>query len=66
MNSLPEKDSMWYHSNGNKYTVLFIANEHTVNSDKYPITVVYQGENQKIWSRPFSDWHRSMTLELGQ
>jgi hypothetical protein len=26
---------------------------------EYPVTVVYRGENGNIWSRLFSDWHRS-------
>lgn len=52
--------SEWVHTNGNKYRVLCVANEHTAHPDKYPITVVYQGENLKIWSRPLNDWHRSM------
>ena len=53
--------SEWRHTNGNLYHVLCIANEHTERPDQYPVTVVYQGDNGRIWSRPLSDWHRSMT-----
>lgn len=51
----------WRHTNGNEYTVLYIANEHSTN-ERYPKTVVYQGEWGKVWARLLSDWHRSMTL----
>lgn len=54
--------SRWKHRNGNVYTVLFIANHASENEERYPKTVVYQGENGNIWSRPLSDWHRSMTF----
>lgn len=53
--------SRWRHSNGNIYAVILIANEHSENQDRYPTTVVYRGYNGKTWSRPLSDWHRSMT-----
>lgn len=53
--------SEWTHMNGNKYRVLCIANEYAERPDRYPVTVVYQGVDFKIWSRPLADWHRSMT-----
>ena len=53
--------SRWRHRNGNAYTVLMLANEHTDRPEKYPVTVVYQGDNGRVWSRPLSDWRRSMT-----
>ncbi|MBU9200099.1 DUF1653 domain-containing protein [Burkholderia multivorans] len=62
MAELPRPTSEWRHQNGNRYTVLCIANEFTERPDKYPPTVVYQGLNGRIWSRPVSDWARSMTL----
>ncbi|WP_063895905.1 DUF1653 domain-containing protein [Burkholderia ubonensis] len=62
MQTLPRPTSQWQHSNGNLYTVLCIANEFTDQPDRYPPTVVYIGLNGRIWSRPASDWHRSMTL----
>lgn len=60
---LPKINSEWEHSNGNRYIVGLITNEHSTNHEKYPITIVYRGKlNCKLWSRPLHDWHRSMTL----
>ena len=53
--------SRWTHRNGGIYAVILIANEHSENQDRYPTTVVYRGYNGKTWSKPLSDWHRSMT-----
>lgn len=53
--------SRWRHSNGNTYTVLIITNEHSENQDRYPTTVVYRDCDYEVWSKPLSDWHRSMT-----
>ena len=58
---IPVINSKWRHYNGNIYTVIELTNLHSENFDKYPITVVYKGENGKIWSRPLSDWSRSFT-----
>lgn len=55
-----EQGSYWRHTNGNRYQVLHLAN--LLDDDKYPLTVVYQGGNGKVWTRRASDWHRSMTL----
>lgn len=52
----------WKHKNGLEYEVILIANEASTDQVKYPITVVYQGANAKVWSKPLNDWHRSMTL----
>lgn len=56
----PPPGSTWSHTNGNQYTVLCIANEFTERPEQYPQTVVYQGANGKVWSRPVSEWARSM------
>lgn len=61
---MPDVGSKWTHTNGNLYEVIAIANKDTEYPDKYPITVVYKGENGKIWSRPLSDWSRSMTEKI--
>lgn len=58
---IPDVGSTWTHTNGNIYKVVTIANKDTEYPDKYPVTVVYAGENGKTWSRPLSDWGRSMT-----
>lgn len=56
-----EIGSVWWHTNGNRYRVVALANEHTQLPEKYPVTVVYEGfSNGCIWARPLSDWHRSM------
>lgn len=53
--------SRWTHSNGRTYAVLLITNEHSENQDRYPTTVVYRDYDGRTWSKPLSDWHRSMT-----
>lgn len=58
--------SVWVHTNGNRYMVLMLANEFTEHPDRYPATVVYRGENGRIWSRALSDWHRSMSPSQDQ
>jgi NTP pyrophosphatase (non-canonical NTP hydrolase) len=55
----PECFSYWEHSSGAIYQVLFLANRH--DNPRYPRTVIYQGPNGSIWSRPFADWYRSFT-----
>ena len=64
-NNLPEvtAGSDWIHSNGNHYHVVMLANEHSADMERYPVTVVYKGTNGKVWCRPLSDWHRSMTKD---
>lgn len=57
---LPLENTKWRHYNGCIYTVLYIANEP--NEERYPMTVVYQGSNGKVWARRADDWHRSMTF----
>ncbi len=52
--------SIWKHRNGNLYQVEFLTN--LPNEERYPLTVVYRGENGIAWSRRADDWHRSMTL----
>ena len=53
--------SRWAHSNGSTYAVLLITNENSEDQDHYPTTVVYRDYDGRTWSRPLSDWHRSMT-----
>lgn len=57
--SYPELGSEWVHKNGT-YRVLGYTNKATTNETKYPVTIVYVGKNGRVWSRPASDWHRSM------
>lgn len=55
----PTIGSRWKHHNGNLYTVLLLTNSESTRPEEYPITVVYQGANGLIWSRPLSNWYRS-------
>lgn len=55
----PEPGTCWRHYNGHTYVVMHIAN--TLDDERYPLTVVYQGANGLVWTRRADDWHRSMT-----
>lgn len=57
----PKATTRWQHHNGNFYNVLLVSNGDSERLDEYPETVVYQGDNGKVWSRPLSRWHGSMT-----
>lgn len=57
----PAVESHWFHRNGLEYEVVGFTNSKTTNPDKYPVTIIYSGKNGNMWSRPLSDWHRSMT-----
>ena len=62
-------DSVWKHRNGTHYTVRGFTNLSSTKVE-YPATVIYEGPNGLIWSRPISDWRRSFTpvelqLEMG-
>lgn len=60
--NLPVSGSRWrHHTSKQIYSVLFITNRETTNLD-YPVTVVYVGQNGKLWSRPAVDWFRSFTF----
>lgn len=66
MQSVPTPTSQWRHkSTGNRYQILMIANSHVTRAD-YPVTVIYQGSDSKIWSRPLSRWYASMSPENEQ
>lgn len=56
----PKLRTRWRHRNGAEYTVWAFTNTESTNPD-YPETIVYHGDNGNLWSRPLSDWHRSMT-----
>jgi len=52
---------VYVHSKGTMYKVLLFTNVNTMDPKKYPETVVYQNViNYRIYSRPTSDWFRSM------
>lgn len=61
----PAVASRWRHTNGREYLVAAITNEGNNHPD-HPVTVLYRGDNGRFWSRPLSDWRRSMTLIPGK
>jgi hypothetical protein len=60
----PELGSIWRHYNGCLYKVLHIANLGSTSHRKcYPVTIVYINiKNANVYTRAFSDWHRSMSF----
>jgi NTP pyrophosphatase (non-canonical NTP hydrolase) len=64
-NRLPEPQpfSLWQHTSGVIYEVLFLTNR--CDNPRYPRTVIYRGSNGNTWSRRADDWHRSMTAVVG-
>lgn len=58
---LPKIGSEYRHNNGNTYKVLLIANNDSDN-DKYPVTVVYQGFNKKIWAKSLDNFLLKMSI----
>jgi hypothetical protein len=60
--NLPQVGFFYKHKNGNKYRIIAITNaegDDESKREKYPVTVVYQGSNGKIWSRRADEWNRS-------
>lgn len=51
--------SRWQHQNGNTYTVELLAN---VDSERpeYPVTVVYRGDNGKVWAKSMDNFLSKM------
>ena len=62
--SFNEKDkykligTQWEHKSGRVYTIIMFTN--LPDDERYPLTVVYQDKKRNLWSRKWSDWHRSM------
>ena len=53
---LPAVGSFWMHENGaGPYKVLLLANVNSL-SEKYPPTVVYQGANGNVWTKPVGNF----------
>lgn len=55
----PKKAQLYQHINGNIYTIMAIANEHSTRPE-YPPTVVYKGENDLVWCKPLENFLRKM------
>lgn len=59
--AVPAPGSPWSHrKSGASYTVLLLTNEDAERTDDFPVTVVYQGADGKVWSRTLAEWHVSM------
>lgn len=62
----PAVDSLWKHSNGNVYKVLFIANAVTKDPIQHPTTVIFYNVNTgTMFTRAAYDWDRSLTALPG-
>ena len=57
---MPMPREIYRHTNGGLYQVLFVANL-AVDRAEHPPEVAYVGENGHLWTRPLTDWARSMT-----
>lgn len=58
---VPTPGSPWTHrKSGTSYKVLMLTNEDAERTDDFPVTVVYQGADGKVWSRPLAEWHGAM------
>ncbi|QFR59703.1 hypothetical protein VBApiPXC38_16 [Acinetobacter phage VB_ApiP_XC38] len=55
----PKHGQLYQHINGNIYTIMAIANEHSTRPE-YPPTVVYRGENDLVWCKPLENFLRKM------
>lgn len=58
---MPKVQGRYRHPDGNEYVVIAIANEHSENEEKHPPTVVYQGDNGRVWGTPLQEFVRKMT-----
>ena len=58
---IPQPQQRWRHHNGVEYVVICLSNEHS-ERDEYPLTITYQGENGRIWSKPLRGFMKSMNL----
>lgn len=47
---IPAIGSRWKHHKGGIYTVVIVSNEFSADKEKFPVTIVYQGDNGKVWS----------------
>lgn len=57
----PRLETIWQHTNGNRYSVIAFANIETDRQDSYPTTIIYRNiNNDKLYCRRLIDWERSM------
>jgi len=55
----PIVGNKYVHDNGVVYKVLFIANEGS-EKEEYPETIVYQGDNGKVWTKTVLNFMNKM------
>lgn len=58
---IPQPGERYKHHNGNEYEVIVVSNLDS-RRPEYPVTVVYKGENGKVWSKPLADFKAKMSL----
>lgn len=58
----PAPQERYRHHTGREYTVIALANADTSDPEKYPVTVVYQGDNGKVWTKLLDDFAAKMVL----
>lgn len=58
---LPQHGEDWLHHGGKEYKIITVTNTAALDHDKFPVTVVYQGHDGNIWSRPANSFLRKFT-----
>lgn len=46
----------WVHHSGREYRVIGFANLYSINPFKFPIHVLYAGTNNRVWTRPLTEF----------
>lgn len=55
--ALPEIGSFWQHVGSEEvYCVELVTNVHATKPE-WPVTIVYQDAEMRVWSRPAEEWH---------
>jgi hypothetical protein len=56
----PKEDTQWQHRKGGIYTVLLLTSEPGEDkADKFPRSVVYKGEDGRVWTCTLESWYSS-------
>lgn len=59
-NDIPKLQERYRHLNGNEYTVIMLANLDSARPE-YPITIVYQGCDGKVWAKDLNNFYKKMS-----
>lgn len=57
----PTAGDIWRHANGCEYEIDKVANQYSTR-EEYPATVVYQGENGKVWAKTLLNFMTKMNF----